>query len=517
MKRATLLVTVLSVALSLPVFAQAEREVKTGGKGKEETLKLMINGGIDTALAYASEQLRETLHWANGGVDGEGADPYYFFNGPAWVSFWASLQDNVEMNITIRNVPFNNDQSFQAANAGPGLLDYNEWGDDTNNAVIIKYAYMRIKELFDPAWSLSIGMMDVIWDIRGKGNAVFLDVAHAESPWADIARAWATSVRSEEYPIGFKLAYARDQFNFELGLFPVIREAQALAAPLNNSRQQAIYYLSGVFGVDNQGSKIGGIFALFHGINPQDNVYTIGLGGVWIPQKDIEVFLEGYAQFGQAWTDSVPGSANRAPLGGVPAGFAEDGEHSAFMFLIGGRLDVPGETAAFVELHFLWVTGHDMDGGTSFNNQTGFGAGNANNDESREFMSYENYDVMILLNSNEWGYDFDNNLLQITLQGGVMLSTGGSMKNNLHFILKLAYAAAPQEWEIGAAPGGIHAADDPTGYGFEIDLVARWFMNKNASIYWAFAYLAGSEILENFNREEDAFAWMMLLGFAVNH
>jgi hypothetical protein len=507
----------MSVALSLPVFAQAEREVKTGGKDKETTLKLMLNGGLDVAFAYDSEQLRETGHWINGGVDGENADPYYYFNGPAWLSFAASLQDNVELVIVIRNVPFNQDESDQdpaLAGANTNITSRTNWGDNFN--VTIKYAYMRIKELFDPAWSLSVGQMDVIWDIRGKGNAVFLDVAHAESPWSDVSRAWAHSVRSEEFPVGFKVAYARDQFNFELGLFPVIRDAQAAAGVVNQSRQQAIYYLSGVFGVDNQGSKIGGIFALFHGINPQDNVYTIGLGGLWVPQKDIEVFLEGYAQFGNAWTDSVPGSGGRAPLGGTPAAFAEDGEHSAFMFLIGGRLDVPGETAAFIELHFLWVTGHDMDGGASFSNANGFALGNASNDESREFMSYENYDVMLLLNSNEWGYDFDTNILQITVQGGVMMSTGGAMKNNLHFILKLAYGVAPQEWEVAAVPG-IHAADDPTGYGFEIDLVARWFLNKNANIYWSFGYLAGSEILENFNREEDSFAWIWLLGVQVSN
>lgn len=514
MKRASLMVPILALALTLPIFAQAERDVKTGGAGKEETLKLMINGGLDTAFCYESGQLRETVTWTNGGVGGVNIirDPYYFFNGPAWVSFYASLQDNVELNLTIRTVPFSDGNGSQANGGTDAIIGRANWGDDITNGVVMKYAYMRIKELFNPHWSLTIGQQDIIWDVRGKGNAVFMDVAHAESPWGDIDRAWATSVRMEEYPVGFKVNYNQDSMAFELGIFPVIHEAQTLGGGLlpavsRSAAQQAIYYINGVFNIDDQGSKIGGIISLFHGINPTDNVVTLGVSGVFVPSKDFELFGDFYYQLGRAW------SQGRGSMGAAGP-YVNTGDHSAYMVLLGGRMDIPGDTGVFIELHFLYASGHDMDEGAEFSGANGFAvAGVA--DRSHEFMSYENYDVMVILNSNEWGYDFDNNIMQITGQVGLMVSAGGSMKNNLHFIMKLAYAMAPEEWRMNAA--GPHPDTEEDVYGFEVDLTARWYLNKNASLYWTFAYLGGSGIIEAFSTDEDDFAWTMLLGVNVNN
>jgi hypothetical protein len=509
------MVPILAIALTLPIFAQqAERDVKTGGTGKEETLKLMINGGADVAFSYESGQLRETSHWLNGGLGNvdEGRDPYYYFNGPAWLSFVASLQDNVELTIVLRTIPNSDDNHFQDNGGNDPITNRRNWGDDLNGAVFVKYAYMRVKELFNPQWSLSIGQMDVIWDIRGKGNAIFLDVAHAESPWGDIERAWATTVRTESTPVGFKVGFNPDRLNLELGLFPVTQEAQAaglgIATPYG-ARQQGLYYVSGIYNIDDQGNKIGAIIAFFHGINPGDNVWTIGLAGSFSPGKDFELFGEGYVQGGQSWSQGRRGIPNAAP---VPV-HGDDGTHRAYAFLLGGRMDIPGDTAVMLELHLYYATGHDMDEGTQFGRADGFNV--AANDDSSEFMSYENYDVMVILNSNEWGYDLDNNIFQITGQVGLMVSTGGAMKNNLHLIAKLAYAVAPEEWAVAATAN--HPQDEVTAYGFEIDLTARWFMNKNASIYWTFAYLAGSQVAELFSFDEDDFAWTMLLGFSVSN
>jgi hypothetical protein len=494
----------------LAVLAQAERDVKTGGPGKEETLRLMINGGIDMALAYDSAQLRETELWINGGVAPGNplTEPYYYFNGPAWVSFWATLQDNVEMNLTIRTIPFRDTIHAHLPVGGQPIADRRNWGDDLNETVTVKYAYLRIKELFDPAWSLSVGQMDVIWDVRGKGNAFFLDVAHSETPWGDVIRAWASTIRTEEYPVGMKVNYQRDAFTAELGLFPVTHDPQNFffaGGVKNQSNQQALYYVNAIYNFGDGGSRIGIIGALFHGFTPDDNVFTVGVSGVFVPCKDLEFFAEGYGQWGQAWTK------NRATFVG-PA-FTEDGDQSAYATLVGSRLDIAGELSGFVELHFLCVSGQDMKNGTRFDNALGLASPNA--DRSTEFMSYENYDVMLLLNSNEWGYDFDTNIMQVTLQGGLMLSSGAPMKNNIHLILKLAYAVAPEKWEVAAA--GSHGATSQDQYGFEIDFTIRWYMNKNANIYWSVGFLAGSEIIKMFSNEEDETAAVMLAGFQVSH
>jgi hypothetical protein len=499
-------VTVHLLVSLLAILAQAERDVKTGGAGKEETLRLAINGGLDIAFAYDSAQLRETERWLNGGFASGTNDtqPYYYFNGPAWVSFWATLQDNVEMNITIRTIPYTEVFGTQAPGGNNPIISRRNWGDDLNGTVTVKYAYLRIKELFDPSWSLSLGQMDVIWDVRGKGNAFFLDVAHAESPWGEIDRAWATTVRMEEYPVGMKLNYQRDAISAELGLFPVVHEAQSILGTVQNQAfQQAIYYVNAIYSFGDLGSRLGMIVALFHGINPDDNVYTVGVSGVFVAQKDLEFFAEGYGQWGQAWTQG-----RFTPLA---VGMTEDGDQSAYAALVGGRLDIAGELSGFLELHFLYVSGHHMKDGTRFSDATGIVAPNAR--DSNEFMSYENYDVMLLLNSNEWGYDFDNNIMQVTLQGGLMLSSGAPMKNNIHLILKLAYAMAPEKWNVAAA--ATHGATSQDQYGFEIDFTIRWYMNKNANIYWSVGFLAGSEIIKMFSREEDESASIMLVGFQV--
>jgi hypothetical protein len=129
-------------------------------------------------------------------------------------------------------------------------------------------------------------------------------------------------------------------------------------------------------------------------------------------------------------------------------------------------------------------------------------------------MSYENYDVMLLLNTDEWGYDFDSNIFQATLQTGLMISAGGSMPNNLHLILKLAWAQAPAFWKMAAVPGA-HGNLRTNQYGEEVDFTARWYVNKNASLYWSMGYLADCEIISAFNRHGSDYAWISLLGFQV--
>ena len=176
----------------------------------------------------------------------------------------------------------------------------------------------------------------------------------------------------------------------------------------------------------------------------------------------------------------------------------------------GARIDIPGESAFFAELDFLLVSGQNNGG--DYSTATGFQT-NAARTESREFMSYENNNTMLLLNDSRWGYDFDNNIMQITVQVGAMLSTGQAMKNNLHFILKGSYALAPQKWQILDPVSGIASED---AYGFEIDFTAKLHMNKNAAIFYSVGYLSGSDILKHMNLDRDAFAWTMLFGVQGN-
>jgi hypothetical protein len=520
MRRSLLVAPLLSAALALPVLAQADRDVKTGGTGQETTLKLMINAGMDLALVYEGGEFREVAHWSNGGLaaTSNSRDPYYFFNGPVWVQFWASLQDNIDLTVTLRNVPFNNNTSVQEAAGGNPHLDRNNWGAASNMQVSIKYANVKIREFFHQAVTLSLGLMDVIWDLRGKGNAVFLDVAHSESPWGEIDRAWATTVRTEEYPVGMKVTFSpTDQYMAEMGWFPVIHEAQTRFGISNGADQEAIYYLSGTAKfAPKWNGKVGAIVALFHGTNPADNVFTFGGGLVLQPMPELEIFGEGYYQEGQAWSERhAAGDLSRTSLGGVA--FVDDGEHTSLMLLVGAHLDIPaGDMPIWAEAHFLYAEGHDMGPATEFSRNTGFALGAADNDLSGEFMSYENYDVMAILNSNEWGYDFDNNIIQFTGMVGTMMSAGGSMPNNLHLTLKLAYATPQEEWRVNAVPG-IHGANDPKVYGFEIDICGRWYVNKNVNFYMTFAYLTGSEVLEMFNRETDDYAWLWMFGTQVSN
>jgi hypothetical protein len=378
--------------------------------------------------------------------------------------------------------------------------------------------YVRFKEVFDPAWTVTLGACPVVFDIRGRGDVLFLDATHAENPFPDAERHWATTVRVDSQPAGAKINYQRDQFTFELGIFPIALNTTGsfniLAAGVDNP--PGIYYLDMTVKVDDMGSRIGAIFALFHGFFPRDNVYTFGAGGVFVPQKDLELFLEGYIQFGNVWSTGRPvlGTPSMPP-------HAEDGAARGWALQAGARIDVPGDTAFWAELVVIYITGQTAGNegvADEFEDgdPTGGGFANPDVDEVGEFLHYESNNRMVIMDSNQWGLDIDNNIIQISLSGAALLSTGAAMKNNLHLILRLAYGLAVEEWQTDNFGNGTtdNTADS---YGFEVDATARYHFNKNANVYLTIAYLFASDIVELFNREEQTWAYIILIGTQVNY
>lgn len=506
MTRAGWFTVPLWCALAVASFAQQERkDVFTGGKGLEETANLNINGGADIVGVYQSPQVRETALWVPGG-DPPHDRTHYFISPDIWLSFEGNLQDNVTIFAQIRSIRADNDPLV----GPPDWQDTGPVGDPdlarlnlnfgSNLTPIIKYAWVRISDP-DLGWSFILGQQEAVFNLRGN-NAFFLDASRSESPWGDVLRAWATTIRGENNPAGARIVYSRDQVTAEIVALPVIVDALRLGAAPDNANQQAIYYLDVIYNVDDRGSKVAVIGSVFHGAVPRDNVYTVGGAFTFTPVNEFTVFAEGYYQWGLAWTD---GRAGIFDLPGSPFGtMTEDGDHIAWAVMAGFllNLSINESSSYFLEGHFLWITGHDMDGGASFG--SGDGIVIPTNDESTEFMSYENYDVMTILNSNEWGFDLDNNLMQITAQTGVKLSTGSTMPQNLHIVVNAAWARAIEDWEV---PAG---SENEIGY--EVDLTVRLHFNKNSHIYVTGAYMGASKLIELFTSGGDAFAWLFLIG-----
>jgi hypothetical protein len=246
-------------------------------------------------------------------------------------------------------------------------------------------------------------------------------------------------------------------------LLPAVLEGGAAQS------DEALYALDLWYKLDEQmskGSRIGAIIALSHlgggafGFNSttgsESQVITFGAAGDLMFQGGFEVYFEGYVQ-----TGTVGGN-----------GGAADTDAKGHAFMVGAQYNLQGDNNIWIGASFTLISG-DSDTGADT--------------EVDNFLSYESVNDFLVIENTYFGLDVDTNLTAIKIMAGAAFDMAGG-KKNLELELGLGIFTATEEIATGAG--------DEDAWGNELDVKARWNLNKQAALVLQLGLLFGSDLVQ---------------------
>jgi len=404
---------------------------------------LIVGLAWDLAAAYESRVLREAGARTVGG-NSERWDS--FVNGGVTLSLRARATDWLELEATARNARFRGDNAFMP---GDGIGDRLNWGEGSvQRSFEVKTAFASFKV---ESCKFMVGLQDAGVDLLGRGDPLLLALGRAESPWGEIDNAWFGPVRNEEDFAGVHAAWSA----FEAGALQSHRDG----------REEQVYFATGrvEFEGEFQGSVVA---AVFDGPAARQKVWTVGIGAIATFNTGTQLFAEIFKQGGDA---------------------------TGLSWQLGGRMDFPGDTKVWAEVIVVFVSGFRGVADTS--------TGAASPADTREFLSYEDNDDLVILDSNEWGLDVDNNIVQIKVKGGIDLPRG------IRLTGKIGIADAVEPYLVA----------DPTvveveAYGIEFDARMEMDLTANFRVQMTAAVLFGADVFAHFNRKDEDTMYVFLLG-----
>ncbi len=435
MKKSALFAPALIAAMALS--ASAQQGIQTNADRKE-TLKVTVSGGFDMDWVYRGKELVELL-------GGQSADEGRIESN-ANVRFDIDLSNKVSVILNLATVRLNGDYT----NIG-------QLGADGQNVELWDLA-IRMQEVLDPAVTIQVGTNnDFMFDIRGKGSPLFY-APGMSGPFG------ANDGGTLDYNqvAGVVAWYNRDAAHFALALLPAVIEGGEAG---NDEASYAITFYYDLESV-GKGSRLGAIISvntLFEGpegpLTPGSDTSQIitigggaslkGLGGM----EGLEVFGEFYIQSGDIGTS---------------------GDAGGTAFNLGGHYDLQGDSAPWVELQFTILSGDDDPLDTDVD----------------QFLSYENVNDFMIIESNLFGANVGTNYTAVKLMGGLSFTAGGGDKNNVSLSGGLGFFTATEDINVG---GTIGNTDE---LGNEFDVKLTYMYSKAVSIDVAVAFLFGSEVLE---------------------
>jgi hypothetical protein len=459
----TLTVLAIVLVFSLSSFAQdAEKEKELG--------KVNISGSAWVAYAYFDSVATEMM--------GLGTDSINVFVGRGTLNFCVPFEGGVEAFIQIEN---------KHLEEGYVLLAQD------NIRLFFEQAYIKVKDIGTEKMWGTFGIQDIRYEPIGAGplgnpltgTALLLDVTEAESPWRDVGidanlnGAYdppgevvlnpINTYKDTIEPVGLKLSYQTEQFTLDTLIFPAVMEG------LTTTTDETIYgfYVTAPLAGVGKGSQFFGCLTLFSGSMKEQNVYTLGLGTLLkdLGMKGFEFFVEAYAQFGKAGRIIIAG---------------EEEDWGAKGRLIHGGFKYAMEEA-WIGLSYLWTPGD----------------GDVGDDEMEMFVSYEDNDGTLIIESNDLGFDVDHNYSKIAAEGGFLFAVGAEEKNTA-LILRIAMCGFDEE---------VNQEDD---LGTEIDVLIKYNYSKNISFIFAGGYLFGADALEPLTTDAENRAYMYAVGTVVS-
>ena len=444
---------------ALSAAAQQERNVTTS-KGNGDTVKVTVSGNVVLDYVYrAREMTAYTDSFSGAGV---GARSENTFEGYVAARLDVDLSDKVSAQI-----------EFGTKRLDTGTI--NNWGNAGANAIQLREAAVVLNDFFLSDLKAHIGITNWSFDVRGKGSAFAFDPRHSQTLNRNLAalggiatiesgdtRLGLASAVEELESVGAVFTYTRNNLTFDLVLLPAAIEGGPISTATGD---EALYAIDGWYKIDDKGSKAGLIIAHSRlpgalGGESHAAITTIG-GGVSLKGlgEGVELYIEGYFQSGKAGEDAT----------------GDDIRANGRAVQLGGEYHLQSENQIWFGANFTWMSGDDDTDPTD--------------DQAGRFVSYENIHDLMILEDQNFGFDWDSNLQMIKLMAGMSFSVAGG-KNNLEVGLMGGFGRTAKE--VGFSVG----TETSRKLGNEIDAKVRWHLNKQASISFGLAYLFSSSILE---------------------
>jgi len=309
----------------------------------------------------------------------------------------------------------------------------------------IEQAYVELRNLIvrDSGLNLRLGITDYALDFRGNGNPFLIDIQNAENPFlsptgaqpylivdqngnpkwdatADTDRRLAASPngRNSQDAAGALLRYATEGglITLDAYFFNIFESYEKNRDDLVIGATPTIY-----FDENYETGKISPTILLM--LN--DSTATLGTVGTGIqffpvPEKILELYTEGYFQFGYYAKNRTVQAG-----GGAPAQhFNKIVQRGAYAFYAGMRLQAPevkpaeaagpesttamdylaglGVLRPYIDISYWEISGDDE----------------AEDSHNEAFVSLENNNLSLIVESSYWGLDIDQNYRAVRVQVG---------------------------------------------------------------------------------------------------
>lgn len=465
--------------------------------------------------------------------DGRNSNSEFFIDPEITLNFDIELVDNVRGFIQLENaqrdrypvIPFG-PLGFDAKGGlnqgfpylGGGRITQRA-GDD-NMVLNVEQAYVEFDSLIE-CLRIRSGISDLEVDLRGDGNAFFLDIAESEGIGPEITVPGIIGnfqpVQSLEFG-GITATYTMAEL---MGgtLYTDVFLGTLLETGFQNQDQyltgidfrwmmptedddinQTISFMttwfntdssnwitSHVLGVDwnlvNVGGT-GGNLELFWEMAVQYGQFTSAkVLEAFYPQRVLEDHPDGLAPPTNRSTSSTGSDILTQPAGASRSNdyirpYSNDQEQKAWATYFGFKYTQANmDYRPWVEVLYLYTTGDD-----------GGWAGDPGKIEhaNENFVSFEDNDATLVVEENDYGLDIDSNYWKIQVAGGVSLSP--LFNNEADVSVKLLYAY----FQANDTPWSVR---DQIGH--EVDLIFNWNYSQDLSFMLGFGFLWGSEFFED--------------------
>ena len=436
------------VRAGAPFWACAQNERVERDPLRTETTKLQLGGWVDLDLVFRNRALDDAR--GSFAVPTPGARQTNDFEGMVGLRIDAAVGD-VDFSALLRTERLPSES----------LLE----GDPDGPAPILKELNARFNRVFDDRLTLTVGAQRVAFDVRGRGSAFFFDPYNSESLAQEINQTFPQSGPDSLQPTGAVAKYVTGNTELTLAWLPAIIEGGTAKA------DESAAFVSWM-ATTAKGSRMAAILAVNAVDGGRTSMATIGAGAAVREIDGVEIYGEFYAQVGDR---------SEIILSGLKEGLAG----VAFAFQLGVRYD---HKQSWIEGNLTYLgSEHDVTDG-----------------EEGRFLSYENVNDLLIIESANYGIDLDTNLIEWKILAGTRLDERLRVWGALAFV-RLS-GDAPY---IPSALGRNHDV------GTEADIRVEWDWSRQVVIHVDAGVLAGSHLLRKVTATDEDRAGVGVIGVTV--
>lgn len=432
------------VALGVPtlVFAQDTPPLQRS----PDIEKFTLSGSARLEFLFRGSGVEALRARLNGAAPPGGDDT--FLAGESRLRLDLALPDRVRFALELANLPYDGGRDLPLSDGGaPELL--------------LRRLYADLEGVFYDSLTLRVGAFDYAWKIRPNDEPFLLDLGRSEpffgAPGARFTR--ATADREIALPAGALLKWRAGDFVEVEALWMTVVEGGAA------SRDESLGALLANFPLSERSAVFAGALQV---AGPGDGRVTTLGGGVdafFGPDRELELFGEAWLQAGRL----TSGVSKRARAG-----------------RFGARV-VAGDWTAEASMEYVSGDEDPADG----------------RDEG--FQSYEGRDRFRIVESAEFGLDWDTNLVSMRARVAKRLGSGVSVR------LDLGRFRLPEE-AVDASGASLGIGKD---LGTEADFTLSADLSRAVELRASIAILAGSDALEAATPAGDRSAILGALGASV--